>query len=127
MTTARSGRPRSRATEAIVFAFSICSVGSVTEAPVIVQCPGTGGTPLSSLSQATPTRTAAATTIAGHQRAASQPFFRRALFFRLPASAGRRALGFRFPAGRRRVVVLLVPAGCEVIVEPAIACDCMWA
>src|SRR3954447_11000077 len=123
MTTARSGRPRSRATEAIVFAFSICSVVSVTEAPVIVQCPGTGGTPLFSLSQATPTRTAAATTSTGHHRFGSQPFFVRRVFFVRPRDAGRRPVGRRFWVGRRRVVLLLAPEGWEVVIGPAIASD----
>jgi len=58
------------------------------------------------LSQATPTRTAAATTSAGHQRFTSHCFFRRVRFFLLPLPVGRRRWG-----GRRRVVLLLVPAG----------------
>jgi hypothetical protein len=106
ITTARSGNPRSRATWAIVRAFATCSAVTVNGDPVIVQSPATGGLPVFWLSQATPTRTAAATTSAGHQRETSHRFFRRVRFFLLPATAGRRRWD-----GRRRVVLLLVPAG----------------
>src|SRR3954470_3548804 len=120
MTMARSGSPRSRPTCAMVAALATCSLVSVMDRPAIVQCPGTGGTPLFSLSQATPTRTAAATTSAGHHRFASQPFFRRP-FFLLPATVGRRRVaGPRLFDGLRRAVLLLVPAGCEVTIGPAI-------
>src|SRR3954468_22594082 len=67
MTSARSGRPRSCATPAMVTALVTCSVVRVSEEPDTRQRSDTVGPPVLSVSQASPTRTAAATSRAGHQ------------------------------------------------------------
>src|SRR3954463_15680475 len=71
MTTARSGRPRSCATPAMVTALVTCSGDRVSEEPDTGQSSDTAGPP--ALSHATPTRTAAATGTAGHPAPPPRP------------------------------------------------------
>src|SRR4051812_31663227 len=103
----------------MIFAFCTCSAVSVSEDPAMVHRPATGAASL--LSQATPTRTAAATPRAGPPRLTPQPLRRRAFFrFLLPATAGRRREGGRRLGVEGRRVLLRPPAGWEVVLEPAI-------
>src|SRR3954471_13132654 len=106
MTTARSGRPRSCATPAMVTALVTCSGDRVSEEPDTGQSSDTAGPP--GLSHATPTRTPAAPRSAGHQDplpARLRPALplRPAVRLRVDARpvAGRRADRRRF--GRPRV------------------------
>src|SRR3954447_21997745 len=100
MATARSGRPRSCATPAMVTALVTCSGDRVSEEPDTGQSSDTAGPP--ALSHATPTRTAAAPSSGGHQPP-TQPGLRPALRLR-PAVRLRvdaRPVAGR-PADRRR-------------------------
>src|SRR5829696_7404460 len=121
MTIARSGSPRLRATSAMSAALPACSAVTVRADPGTVHRPAIGGTPLLSESQATPTRTAAAISRAGHQRWTAA---------RGDVDRGRclRCGGLRLPVvlrrvgGRRRTVLpLRAPMGCGAILVPAIA------
>src|SRR3712207_2136975 len=95
MTTARSGRPRSRATPAIVAALVSCSGVRASEEPDTWQRPERPGPSMPREPQASPARTATATSAAGHQDRGRDD---------------RRLVGFREPllrvvrprAGRRR-------------------------